>query len=90
LDRPAFDHITEARLKQYIELRSIDSGSPEMALAGQAFWKGLLYDEAALETAFALAPKLAPEQWLKLREAVAIDGLAADVLGINVLALAKN
>ncbi len=81
---------TEARLKQYIELRSIDSGSPEMALAGQAFWKGLLYDQAALETAFALAPKLGPEQWLTLREAVAVDGLAADVLGINVLALAKE
>jgi len=46
------DHLTtiftEARLKQWIELRSADGGGLEQVPAVLAFWKGLLYDANAL------------------------------------------
>ena len=88
------DHLTtlftDARLKQHIELRSADCGTLEMALALQALWKGLLYDEAALTAALRLAPRLDHAGALSLREAVARAGLAARAEGLSVLALAKE
>jgi glutamate--cysteine ligase len=96
--RPVFgdwaDHLTtiftDVRLKQHVELRSADAGSPEMAMALQAFWKGLLYDPDALEEAFKLAPRLKPADAVALREAVARDALAAECAGVNVLGLARE
>ena len=96
--RPVFgdwaDHLTtiftDARLKQHVELRSADAGSPEMALALQALWKGLLYDEAALDEALRLAPRLKLADALALREAVARDALQAHEAGVNVLPLARE
>jgi glutamate--cysteine ligase len=88
------DHLTtiftQARLKQHIELRSADCGSPELALAVQALWKGVMYDESSLGAALLMAPRLNGEEMLLLEEAVARDALSARVCGIDVLALAKE
>ncbi len=88
------DHLTtlftDARLKQYIELRSADCGNLDMALALQALWKGLLYDDDALAEALRLAPRLDRAAAHELRAAVARAGLAARVASVNVLALAKE
>jgi glutamate--cysteine ligase len=88
------DHLTtlftDARLKQYIELRSADCGTLEMALALQALWKGLLYDADTLDSALRLAPKHDLASARELRAMVARDGLAARAADVNVLALAQE
>ncbi|MBA3440382.1 MAG: glutamate--cysteine ligase [Pyrinomonadaceae bacterium] len=88
------DHLTviftDARLKQYIELRSADCGSPRMWLAAQALWKGLMYDAATLDEALRLAPELDSRQAAELRACVAREGLAARFAGVDVLGLAKE
>lgn len=88
------DHLTtiftEARLKQYIELRSADSNTAQMALALQALWKGLMYDAYALDEALRLAPKLSGEETCELQEAVAREGLSARAGGVDVLRVAKD
>ena len=88
------DHLTtlftDARLKQHIEMRSADSGSLEMALAVQALWKGLMYDAGTLDEALKLAPRLRQDEMRELAVAVARDGLAARVEGVDVLNLAKE
>ncbi|HYG09861.1 MAG TPA: glutamate-cysteine ligase family protein [Pyrinomonadaceae bacterium] len=88
------DHLTtiftDARLKQHLELRSADCGSLAHALAFQAYWKGLLYDPAALSHALRLAPNLNCADALELRAAVARDALAARAAGVDVLAVAKE
>jgi glutamate--cysteine ligase len=96
--RPVFgdwaDHLTtiftDARLKQHIELRSADCNDLELALALQALWKGLLYDEAALAEALRLAPRLDAAGALTLRERAARDGLAAEHEGVRLLPLARE
>ena len=96
--RPVFgdwaDHLTtiftDARLKQHVELRSADTNDLETSLALQAFWKGLLYDEAALDEALRLAPRLKAADALVLRECVARDGLAARHAGVDVLRVARE
>jgi glutamate--cysteine ligase len=88
------DHLTtiftEVRLKQHLELRSADCGNLQMALALQALWKGLLYDEAALDEALRLAPRLSLEEMRQLQEQVARDALSARFAGIEVLGIAKE
>jgi glutamate--cysteine ligase len=88
------DHLTtiftEARLKQYIELRSADGDSLPLALALQALWKGLMYDGDALDEALRLAPKLSVEETYEFQKIVARDALAARFAGVNVLSLAKE
>jgi glutamate--cysteine ligase len=88
------DHLTtiftEARLKQHIEVRSADCGSLSMALALQALWKGLMYDESALDDALQLAPKLSLAEMYELQERVARDALNARVEGVDLLSIAKE
>jgi glutamate--cysteine ligase len=88
------DHLTtiftEARLKQYIELRSADGGSLKMAMAVQALWKGLLYDAGALDEALRLTPKLNAAEMHALQTSVARDGLAARHADVEVLNNAKE
>lgn len=96
--RPVFgdwaDHLTtiftDARLKQHIELRSADCVGLELALALQAFWKGILYDADALEEALRIAPRLSGGDALALRESVARRALAAEHAGVRVLNLARE
>lgn len=88
------DHLTtiftEARLKNYIELRSADCGDLENALAVAALWKGLLYDAEALDRAFQIAPKMNAKEYCALQMEVAKDGLRAISGKIKILDLAKE
>ncbi|MGI8564862.1 MAG: glutamate--cysteine ligase [Pyrinomonadaceae bacterium] len=96
--RPVFDdwldHLTtlftDARLRQHIELRSADCGALPSTLALQALWKGLMYDDAALDAALAIAPVINREGAARLREEVARHGLSARHESINVLDVAKE
>jgi glutamate--cysteine ligase len=81
---------TEARLKNYVELRSADCGDLEHATALAALWKGLLYDEKSLDAAFRIAPKMSAREYFALQKAVAEKGLQAVSQGVSVLALAKE
>ncbi len=81
---------TEARLRDYIEMRSADGGSPEMAIALAALWKGLTYDAETLDQALCLAPVLDRAGYRTLQIAVARDALDACSEGVNVLELAKE
>ena len=88
------DHLTtiftDARLKQHVELRSADACDLEYSLALQAFWKGLLYDDAALDEALRIAPRLKAADAVALRERVARDALAARHAGVDVLRVARE
>jgi glutamate--cysteine ligase len=88
------DHLTtiftEGRIKQWVEVRGADAVGPEECLALHAFWKGLLYDEAAAAEALRLAPRLGLEGFRELQRAVAREALAARAGGIEVMALARE
>jgi glutamate--cysteine ligase len=88
------DHLTtiftEARLKPHVEQRSMDCGSIEMAMAAMAFWKGLMYDRAALEGALRLAPKLTPGEYAEFQLDVARRGLEASIKNVPLSTLAAD
>jgi glutamate--cysteine ligase len=87
------DHLTtiftEARVKQHVELRSVDADGLEGMMAALAFWKGIVYDAGALAGALALAPRLDAGGFRRLQIAAARHGLAARSDDVHVLEVAR-
>jgi glutamate--cysteine ligase len=88
------DHLTtifpEARVKKFIEMRGADSGPWRRLCALPAFWVGLTYDQSALDAAWDLVKGWDAETREGLRVAASIDGLQAEVNGINMHDLARE
>ena len=88
------DHLTtdyhEARVKQFIEMRGADGGPWRRLCALPAFWVGLMYDRTALDAAWDLCKGWTAEQRDALRVAASVDGLQAQVDGINMHDLARE
>ena len=88
------DHLTtvfpEARIKQFIEMRGADGGPWRRLCALPAFWVGLLYDQTALDAAWDLCKDWTADQREALRVAASVDGLQAQVDGINMHDLARE
>jgi glutamate--cysteine ligase len=68
------DHMTTAftdvRLKQFLEMRGADAGTPAMMLAQSALWVGLLYDDSALRAAESLVCRHDWGEYVTLRNIV--------------------
>ena len=88
------DHLTtifpEARVKKFIEMRGADGGPWRRLCALPAFWVGLIYDQNALDAVWDLAKGWSAETRENMRVAASVDGLAANVDGVNMHALAKE
>jgi glutamate--cysteine ligase len=88
------DHLstifTEARLKPYIEQRSMDGGQIADAMMAMAFWKGLLYDRQALENALEIAPKMNSQSYAALQLETARYGLEAALDHVSVFDMAMT
>jgi len=88
------DHLTtvfpEARIKQFIEMRGADGGPWRRLCALPAFWVGLMYDQTALDAAWDIAKGWDAETREALRVAASVEGLDANVNGINMRELARE
>ncbi len=75
------DHLTtvftDVRLKRFLEMRGADAGNPAMMAAQSALWVGMLYDEAALESAAALVRRHPWPDYVSIRAHVPREGLSA-------------
>ena len=87
------DHLStifpEVRLKTFLEMRGADTGPWEELCAMPAYWVGLLYDEAALDTAWDLVKDWTEEERLELRRAVPKHGLQTPFRDKTIQDLAK-
>ena len=66
----------EARVKHFVEVRSMENGPLEGLVAAVALWKGLFYDADALAQSHALAADIDPDQRQRLQDAAITSGLA--------------
>ncbi|SJZ37904.1 glutamate--cysteine ligase [Selenihalanaerobacter shriftii] len=80
----------DVRAKNFIEIRMMDSLSPELTFAAVAFWKGLLYDSENLEEVYKIVNQLTYEEVLAAREDVVKRGLEAEIGDYQVLELGKE
>lgn len=77
----------EARLKQYIELRSADAGPLSYVRALSALWRGLFYSSDALQAAWKLVADLSLEERETLRREVPRTGLETKLRGRPIVEL---
>ena len=86
------DHLTtafpEVRLKRYMEMRGADGGPWRKLCALPAFWAGLLYDDAVLESAWGLVRDWNMEERLKLRGDAPRLGFNAKIRGRTLQSIA--
>lgn len=79
----------EVRLKQYIEVRGADAGDWPWISALPALWKGLLYDEQALQEAWDLVKSWQHADVVELARNVPKDALKTPFLDKDVHHFAK-
>ncbi len=88
------DHLTtifpEARIKKFIEMRGADGGPWRRLCALPAFWVGLVYDQASLDAAWDLCRDWTAEERETLRIDAATLGLAAQIRGRSLRAIALD
>lgn len=80
----------EARMKRYIEIRSVDSQPPELMLAVPALVKGIFYDNDGLLAAWDLVKAWRWEERLELYHAVHRQALHARIRGLELRELARE
>jgi len=96
--RPTMDdwelHMTtvypEVRLKRYMEMRGADAGGKPWICALPALWKGLLYDQVALDVVYDLVADWTHAEVLAMRAAVPELGLKVAFRDITLLQLAET
>ncbi|MBI3999003.1 MAG: hypothetical protein HY351_00160 [Candidatus Omnitrophica bacterium] len=81
---------TDARFKQYMEIRGMDGQRSHLVPAVSAFWKGILYDSEARKAAGRLLKRFREQDLLKLHQNVERLGLRAKIRGERVLDLARE
>ena len=96
-DKATYDdwknHLTtlfpQVRLKQYLELRSMDACSWNEICGQPAFWTGLLYDKECLEETYSITQNWTNDDRLYLYENVPQYGLATSFKNGKVIDIAK-
>jgi glutamate--cysteine ligase len=71
----------EVRLKNTLEMRGVDAQPTDLICALPTLWKGLLYDDLALEQAERLISPLNPANLEEVRPTIARDALRTRLLG---------
>lgn len=89
-DRHLTTLFPEVRLKRVLELRGADAVPPHLICALPALWKGILYDAEARAAAWELVADWSFGEREAALDAVARQGLAAEVAGGPVLPLARE
>ena len=88
------DHIStlfpQVRLKQYLEIRSMDACSWKEICAPSAFWTGILYDEESLNDAYLLLKDWTDEERFFLNLKVPEYGLNTKFRNMSLLEIAKK
>jgi len=81
---------TDARFKQYMEIRGMDGQRSHLIPAVSAFWKGILYDLEARRLAAKLLKHFKEEDLQKLHRDVEQLGFRAKIRGEHILELARE
>jgi len=85
------DHLStlfpEVRIKRVMEVRGADAVSMAMTAGLPALWRGLLYDDASLDAALGLVPRLSFTEHLAFHEEAQRNGLRGKLGRTSIAAL---
>jgi len=86
------DHLStlfpEVRIKRVMEVRGADAVSMAMTAGLPALWRGLLYDDASLDAALGLVPRLSFSEHLAFHEEAQRNGLRGKLRRTSLASMA--
>ena len=80
----------QVRLKQFLEIRSMDACSWDLICSQPAFWTGILYDELSFQKAQDLTESWTQEDRNYINKIAPIDGLKAKFKNGTILDIAQS
>ena len=83
-------YFPDVRLKSYVEIRNHDAQNPIMTLSVPAFWKGIIYNEAAMDEINKILSKYEFEDFMQLRKDSPIQGIQAKLKNLCIIDLIKE
>lgn len=83
-------YFPDVRLKNYLEIRNMDSQRQDLLFAAPALWKGIMYNEQAMDAAYALVADLTWEELNELREQVPKNALGTKIRNKKLAEIAKE
>ena len=83
-------YFPDVRLKSYLEIRNHDAQNPTMTLSVPAFWKGIMYNEAAIEEIEKILSKYNYEDFVRLRKDAPVQAIDAKLGLYKVIDFVKE
>lgn len=89
-----YNHISlyfpDVRLKSYVEIRNHDAQNALMTFSVPAFWKGIMYNQEAMEEIEHILSKYEYEDFLQLRKVSPVVGIEAKLGNIQIIDYIKE
>jgi glutamate--cysteine ligase len=83
-------YFPDVRLKSYVEIRNHDAQNERMTYSVPAFWKGILYNNEAMDEVNKILSKYEYEDFINLRKNSPIFGINAKLGNINIIDYIKE
>ena len=83
-------YFPDVRLKSYVEIRNHDAQNRKMTYSVPAFWKGIMYNSAAIEEIEKILSKYKYEDFMKLRKDAPVQAIDAKLKNTKVLDLVEE
>lgn len=83
-------YFPDVRLKSYVEIRNHDAQNARMTLSVPAFWKGIMYNQNAMEEIEKILSKFTWEDFQELRREAPIKAIDAKLGKYNVIDFVKE
>ena len=83
-------YFPDVRLKSYVEIRNHDAQNAFMTLSVPAFWKGIMYNDEAMNEIENILSKYDYEDYIKLRKDTPISGIQTKIKNYYVIDLIKE
>lgn len=89
-----YNHISlyfpDVRLKSYVEIRNHDAQNALMTFSVPAFWKGIMYNQEAMEEIERILSKFEYTDFLQLRKVSPVVGIEAKLGNIQIIDYIKE
>ncbi len=83
-------YFPDVRLKSYVEIRNHDAQNTSMTLSIPAFWKGIMYNQDAIEETEKILAKYDYENFMQLRKDSPVLGIQAKLGNLIIKDLIKE
>lgn len=83
-------YFPDVRLKSYVEIRNHDAQNREMTYSVPAFWKGIMYNQPAIDEINCILSKYKYEEYIELRKSAPLIGISAKLGNREIIELLKE